>query len=138
MNEHDDPIKRVLRGIKAPSAPPELRGLSLERARAALARGRSSDPWRGVWEDRRLRWAWAIAVAALVVANFAVPGRRGASAPVARDVVGASAAAGDAELAQVVALPRIDGRHMQAEMPNTRQGVEPSQADSSKRKENRS
>jgi len=134
----DDPVNRLLRGVEVPAAPPELRTLSLQRARVALARGRGSDSWRRVWENRRLRWAWAVAVAALVVANLALPGRRGQREPAGRDVVDAASTAVDRELASVVALPRIDSRHLQEDMPNTRQGLEPSPAGDSKRKENRS
>jgi len=138
VRDKDDPANRLLYGVEVPPAPPEVRALSLERARAALARERSSDPWLRAWENRRLRWVWAVATVGLVVANLAVPWHHNRSGPASRDEMDASATAGDRELAAVVALPRIDSRHLQADTPNTGQRLVPPPADGSDRKENRS
>ena len=138
MKDRDDPVNRLLQGFRAPSVPERVRTVTLARAGAALSREPAGDRWRRVWENRRLRWAWAAAAAVLIVANLAVSGRRGHGEPVGRTVVDGSSAAADRELAAVVGLPRIDTRHLETDTPNTGQRLEPPPADGSKRKENRS
>jgi hypothetical protein len=137
MTKHDDTVRRLFHGLEVPPAPPDVRVPALERAQAALARERAGDSWRHAWEDRRLRWAWAAAAAVLIVANVAVPDRRGNSAPAGSAGVNAASVAGDRELAAEVALPRIDVRHLQPDTRNTGPQLEPSPAGDSK-KENHS
>jgi hypothetical protein len=138
VKERDDPVNRLLHGFQVPSAPERVRTATLAKVGAALSREPAGDRWRRVWEDRRLRWAWAATAAVLIVANLAVSGRRGRGEPVGRTVVDASSAAADRELAAVVALPRIDNRHLQTDTPNTGQRLEPPPADGSEQKESRS
>ncbi|MEW6336923.1 MAG: hypothetical protein ACOY3Y_00010 [Acidobacteriota bacterium] len=107
MTRKDDPLASLLDGARVPEPPPALRAATLTAAREALERAARRDPWRSVWEDRRLRWAWAAAVAALAVANIALPGRR----PAAPSPSPATAAV-EPELASFVALPRIEARHL--------------------------
>lgn len=107
MTRKDDPLASLLGGAGVPEPPSALRAATLTAAREALERAARRDPWRRVWEDRRLRWAWAAAVAALAVANIALPGRR-PPAPTPR----AALATAEPELAPFVALPRIETRHL--------------------------
>ena len=138
MTRQDNPLDRLLRGIGVPPAPPDLRPRSLAKAGAAWSRVRAGDSWRHAWEDRRLRWAWAAAAAVLIVANFAVPDRRGRGEPAGRAGVNLASVAGDRELAAEVALPRIDVRHLQPDTRNTGPQLEPSPAGDSNRKESHS
>lgn len=108
MTHKGDEVERLLRGLGVPRAPLELRQTTLSRAEAALGR-EVIDPWRRVWADRRLRWAWATTVVVLVVANLAVGARRPSGATGAAYRL-AGRVAGDGELAPLVELPRIDSR----------------------------
>ena len=114
MKDTHSAVDRLLHGLATPRAPVELRSITLARTGAAWAR-ESADPWRRLWENRRLRWAWAVTVLALLAANATLGPRHHDSTPPAGNVLAARAAA-DRELAPLVELPRIDSRFVNVDV----------------------
>jgi hypothetical protein len=81
MKDHDD-VTEILSALEEPRAPERLREATLSRALAAWssvgpAPAPPVDPWRRVWESRRLRVAWGVTVLVLVlVAIVPLPASR--------------------------------------------------------------
>ncbi len=121
MNDHHDPVKRLLSTITEPEPPQALRERSLARAQAAWTPPRVADPWSRLWHSRPLRLVWAAAVALLVVANVAL--RIGPRARPQADAVAAASRerAGLEELQAVVELPRLRPEYVGVDAPRGRE-----------------
>ena len=100
-----------LRGIAPPAPPTELKRRVLAQAVLALERRPQRDRWSELRWSRPVRWAWAAAVVVLAIANLLLPrfGRGPSLAPAESLASWRVTAVGDrGELAEIVALPRID------------------------------
>lgn len=102
MNGHD---RGLFPGLDTPELPESLQGHALQRARAALrAPVPRADLWGRIRANRGWRLVWAVSVAALCAANFALsewmtppPGQPSPSARIAPDP----------EIQAIADLPRL-------------------------------
>lgn len=66
--DRPQPEGRFLQGLAPPQPPPELRTRTLAAAAESLPSG--GDVWARIWASRRLRLAWAAAVACLIAGHL--------------------------------------------------------------------
>jgi hypothetical protein len=111
MNEHRDPLNRLLSTLDEPTPPRALRERSLTRAGEVWTSNQVADGWCRLWESRPLRLAWALSVLLLAAANVAVR--------VDSRVHPSRVSAAASELQSIVALPRLRSEYLG---PSSRQG----------------
>jgi hypothetical protein len=108
-----DTVSRLLDRVEPPAPPTELEGRSLAAARTAMARPAArTDIWTRLWESRTARFAWAAALAALVLGHviLSVPAREGTARPGAHLYLAGNVL--DPELAEATELPRLRSGHL--------------------------
>src|SRR5262249_12643079 len=69
MKDDRDSVGRLLRDLRPPTVPSELRDRTLAGARRALEQEGTHSPvdvWTSLWESRPLRLAWGFSVASLL------------------------------------------------------------------------
>jgi hypothetical protein len=106
MPEHE-----LFRGRRPPAPPEGLRRRALDAARSHSLVARPS-PWQRLWEQPGLRLAWVATVVALVAGHVALSVPDAATDPPLAPKIRVASASLDASTAPLVALDRIDGRHL--------------------------
>lgn len=115
MNGHH---RELFPGLDTPELPESLQGHALHRARAALrAPVPRADLWGRILANRGWRLAWAVSVAALCAANYALSERM--TPPPVQSVPSARFAQ-DPEIKAIVDLPPL--RLAADERPESRRG----------------
>ena len=70
-DERDRVVDRFFEGLEPPAPPPQLRSRVLAVA-TEEGGAEQPDPWSKIWNHRGIRWAWAAAVAGLVVGHVLI------------------------------------------------------------------
>lgn len=96
----------LLRGLRSPQPPRELRARVLDAARSGARVGSAADAWSRLWHNRSLRLAWAGAVVLLLAGHAAVSLDRSAARAAFRSEYAAERRA-DEQLADLLRPVRI-------------------------------
>jgi hypothetical protein len=102
-------MKHLLKDLRPPTPPPELRERTLRAALDARERKSRPDRWAQIWHSRPLRYAWATTVAGLLLAHVLISTTQRPSPDIARGfALHQASRTSEEEIRDIATLLRLD------------------------------